>query len=108
MYAALLNEVDGIRLISPQRLREATTLSSSGIDAVFGNPTSWALGYAIGGLGSTATDSPTVFGVGGVGGSFACGDTATGVAFAITKNRLTADFSAAAQLYEIVSKALSG
>jgi hypothetical protein len=27
-----------------------------------------------------------VFGVGGVGGSFACGDSATGIAFAVTKN----------------------
>jgi CubicO group peptidase (beta-lactamase class C family) len=108
MYAALLNEVDGIRLISPERLREATTLSSNGTDAVFGNPTSWALGYAVGGLGSTAKESPTVFGVGGAGGSFACGDTATGIAFAVTKNRLTPDFSAATQLSQVVSQALSG
>ena len=108
MYAALLDDVDGIRLISRERLREATTLSSSGTDAVFGNPTSWALGYAVGGLGSTAKDSPTVFGVGGAGGSFACGDTATGIAFAVTKNRLTADFTAATQLSQIVSQALAG
>ena len=32
--------------------------------------------------------------MGGAGGSFAYGDTATGIAFAVTKNRLTADFSA--------------
>ena len=106
LYAALLNEVDGVRLISPNRLREATAVSSSGIDAVFGNPTSWALGYSIGGLGSTGQDSPTVFGVGGLGGSFACGDTATGIAFAVTKNRLTMDFSAATQLSQLVSQAV--
>ena len=43
---------------------------------------------------------------GDVGGSFACGDTATGIAFAVTKNRLTPDFSAAAEISQIVKKAL--
>jgi CubicO group peptidase (beta-lactamase class C family) len=106
IYAALLTEVDGVRLISPERLREATGVSSSGMDQVFGNPTTWGLGYSVGGLGS-AQDSKTVFGVGGVGGSFACGDTATGIAFAVTKNRLAMDFNAATQLSDIVRKALA-
>lgn len=104
MYAALLNEVDGVRLISPDRLREATAVSSSGPDAVFGMPTTWALGFSIGRLGSTPQESPTAFGVGGAGGSFAYGDTATGIAFAVTKNRLTQDFSAATQLSQLVDK----
>ncbi len=107
MYAALLTEVDGVRLISPERLREATAVSSSGTDQVFGNPSTWGLGYAIGGLGSAAEDSNSVFGVGGVGGSFACGDTASGIAFAVTKNRLIHDFNAAAELRKIVKKALA-
>jgi CubicO group peptidase (beta-lactamase class C family) len=102
MYAALLGEVDGVRLISSDRLRAATTLEMSGPDAVFGMPGAWGLGYSIGRLGSTAQESPTVFGVGGAGGSFACGDTATGVAFAVTKNRLTQDFDAATKLSQIV------
>ena len=105
MYAALLSEVDGVRLISAARLREATAVSSSGMDQVFGNPTTWGLGYAIGGLGAPQ-DAKTVFGVGGIGGSFACGDTATGIAFALTKNRLTPDFIAASELREIVRKTL--
>jgi len=108
MYAALLTGVDGVRLITPERLREVTSVSSSGVDQVFGNASvSWGLGYAIGGLGPAAQDSNTVFGVGGVGGSFASGDTATGIAFAFTKNRLTQDFSAAAELSQIVNKALT-
>jgi CubicO group peptidase (beta-lactamase class C family) len=106
MYAALMTQVDGIRLISAEQLREATAVSSSGMDQVFGNPTTWGLGYSIGGLG-TAQDSRTVFGVGGVGGSFACGDTATGIAFAVTKNRLAMDFNTATQLSDIVRKALA-
>jgi len=107
MYAALLGEVDGIRLISRERLREATTVSISGVDQVFGMPTTWALGYGIGRLGSTAQESPTSFGVGGAGGSFAYGDSATGIAFAVTKNRLTMDFSAATQISQIVTEAVS-
>jgi CubicO group peptidase (beta-lactamase class C family) len=106
MYAALLGEVDGIRLISPERLREVTAVAMTGQDQIFGMPTTWGLGYAIGGLGS-GQDSQTVFGVGGAGGSFACGDTTSGIAFAVTKNRLTSDFNAATQLRQIFAGALS-
>lgn len=108
MYAAMLDEVGGVRLISPARLREATALSTSGNDEVFGNHTRWALGYAVGGLGSGSDsgDDESVFGVGGVGGSFACGDTASGISFAVTKNRLKMDFGAATRLGEMVTSAL--
>ena len=108
MYAALLGEVDGVRLISPERLREVTAVSSKGVDEVFGMPTTWGLGYSIGLLGSSAEESPTAFGVGGVGGGFAYGDTSTGIAFALTKNRLTADFSAATEISQMVNTAVSG
>src|SRR6267378_212784 len=100
MYASLLGDVDGIRLIPAARLREATAVAMSGTDAVFGMPTTWALGYSIGRPGSM--DSTTTFGVGGAGGSFACGDTETGIAFALTKNRLTQDFDAVAQISQLV------
>ena len=105
MYAALIGEVDGVRLISPERLREATAISSSGVDAVFGMPTTWGLGFSIGLPGSTPQETPTVFGVGGAGGSFAYGDTASGIAFALTKNRLTLDFSAVGQMIQLVNEA---
>src|SRR6184192_1961271 len=101
MYASLLGEVDGKRLLSPERLREATTVQFSGPDQVFGQPTTWTLGYAVGGIGAVAD---TVFGVGGVGGSFAGCDAATGIAFAVTKNRLANDFNAATQIIGLVTK----
>jgi CubicO group peptidase (beta-lactamase class C family) len=104
MYAALLGEVDGVRLLTPERLAEATTVSSSGTDEVFGMPTTWGLGYGIGGP-HPAAPSPTVFGYGGVGGGFACGDTATGVAWAVTKNRVSNDFATATQLGQMISGA---
>ncbi|HET6857005.1 MAG TPA: serine hydrolase domain-containing protein [Streptomyces sp.] len=105
MYAALLGEVDGVRLLSPRRLREATAPAVSGIDEVFGNPSTWALGYAIGLPGGDPEDCPSVFGMGGAGGSFAYGDSATGTAFALTKNVLSFDFSTAETCVGIVRDA---
>jgi CubicO group peptidase (beta-lactamase class C family) len=106
MYASLLGEVDGVGLISPERLREATVISSSGVDEVFGMPSTWGLGFSIGLPGSSGQETPSAFGVGGVGGSFAYGDTATGIAFALTKNRLTPDFTAANQISQIVNEVM--
>jgi CubicO group peptidase (beta-lactamase class C family) len=108
MYAAMLGEVDGLRLLSPERLRQATTAPVSGVDEVFGMPTTWALGYAIGVPGGSPEKSQTAFGVGGVGGSFAFCDSATGIAFGMTKNRLTRDFSAATQVIQLVLKGADG
>ena len=106
MYAALMGEVDGVRLIPRERLREVSAAAFTGVDQIMGNPVTWALGYSIGQLGSDAQQTPTVIAMGGVGGSFAYADTATGVAFALTKNRLTADFSAAQRISGIVTEAV--
>ena len=108
MYAALLGEVDGVRLTSPERLREISAVAFSGVDQIMGFPSTWALGYSIGRLGTEAQETPTVFGMGGVGGSYAYADTATGVAFALTKNRLTPDFGAAERVARIVTEAIGG
>ncbi len=107
MYAALMDEVDGVRLLSPERLREVSAVAFSGVDEIMGNPVSWALGYALGHPGGDPEGPSTAFGMGGAGGSNAYSDTATGVAFALTKNRLTADFGAAEQVAGIVTKAVA-
>ena len=107
MYAALLGEVEGVRLISPHRLREVSTVAMSGVDEIFGFPTSWGLGYSIGQLMSNAHETRHVFGVGGVGGSYAYADAETGTTFALTKNRLTPSFDTAEQVAEIVTKAVA-
>lgn len=104
VYAALLGEVDGVRLIPPERLREVSAPAFSGEDQIMGNPVTWALGYAIGGLGNDPRE--TLFGFGGVGGSFAYADTATGIAFALTKNRLAPDFGTAERVAGIVADAV--
>jgi CubicO group peptidase (beta-lactamase class C family) len=105
MYAALLGEVDGVRLLTPERLRAVTAVSSSGTDEVFGQPTTWGLGYGIGGPDLEDRSATTVFGYGGVGGSFACGDTATGTAWAVTKNRVSNDFATSTRIGRLVNQA---
>jgi CubicO group peptidase (beta-lactamase class C family) len=114
MYAALLGDVDGVQLVSPARLREITAVAVDGVDQVFGNRGQLSLGYSIGRPTPNPPESPaqpdasTVFGWSGTGGSHASADTATGIAFALTKNRFTsADFSTAAHVAENVTKALS-
>jgi CubicO group peptidase (beta-lactamase class C family) len=107
MYAALLGEVGGVRLIGPQRLREVSAVAMSGIDQIFGFPTSWGLGYSIGQMMSNAQETQSVFGVGGVGGSHAYADWASGITFALTKNRLAPSFETAERVAGIVTKAVA-
>lgn len=105
LYAALLGEVDGVRLLSPESLRLAAETSATGVDEVFGFPTTWGLGFSVGMPGFAA---PTLFGVGGVGGSYAGGDVGSGVAFAITKNRLRPDFDSTGAVLRVVLEATAG
>jgi CubicO group peptidase (beta-lactamase class C family) len=106
MYAALLGEVDGVRLLTPERLREVGAVASSGIDEVYGNPSTWALGYGLGLPDGSGGDPPTAFGMAGAGGSFAFADPATGVAFGLTKNRLGMDFDTVNRVVGLVTAAL--
>ena len=107
MYAALLGEVDGVRLISPERLREVSAVAMSGVDEIFGFPSSWGLGYVIGQFLSNAHETQHIFGVGGIGGSHAYADTATGTTFALTKNRLAPSFDTAEEVAGIVTNAVA-
>lgn len=84
MYAALLGEVDGVRLVPPARLAELSGVAYAGPDVVMGMPTKWALGYGIG----TPWGDPLPFGMPGIGGCAAYADVATGTAFALTSTRL--------------------
>jgi CubicO group peptidase (beta-lactamase class C family) len=99
LYAALLGPVHGVRLLSPERLKQVSAVATSGTDEVFGRPSSWTLGYS---TGTSGRD--TAFGWGGAGGSLGYADTATGLAFALTKNRLTFDFNTAIQVSQIVTE----
>ncbi|ASO20931.1 CubicO group peptidase (beta-lactamase class C family) [Actinoalloteichus hoggarensis] len=87
MYAALLGEVDGVRLVSPARLREISAVQTRDVDQVTGHAYPKALGYNVGRPGTTSEATPGVFGMVGMGGSAAYADSSTGVTVALTKNR---------------------
>jgi len=109
MYAALLGEVDGVRLVSSDRLREISSLATTGFDEMTTGPATWSLGYSIGRPGSSPEDSPTVFGMVGMGGSAAYADTATGITFALTKNKFNPmESSAVEQIDQLVTKVVAG
>jgi CubicO group peptidase (beta-lactamase class C family) len=108
LYAALLGEVDGVRLFSPERLVEITSPALTGTDELMGNPATWALGYPIGRLGSSAEESPRSFGMPGMGGSVGWADRDTGVAFGLTKNRFNpTEATAAIQIGNLVAESLA-
>lgn len=101
MYAALLGEVGGVRLVSPERLTEIGAPAVTGVDEVFGNPVTWALGYAI-----EDEARPTRFGMVGAGGTVARVDPATGVSFAIMRNTFGfGDLSAAEKVAGLIEGA---
>ena len=68
-------------------------------------PTTWGSATASAAPPVTPRAPLTVFGVGGVGGSFARGDTATGIAWAVTKNRVSNDFGTSTQLGQLIAGA---
>ena len=81
MYAALMGEVDGVRLISPERLKEITTVVTDGPDWAFGGELPKTLGYV-------AQRDGTRFGWSGSGGSLAGYYPDLNLSVAVTKNYL--------------------
>lgn len=107
MYAALLDEVGGVRLVSPDRLAAMTSVSTSGIDQMTGAPARYGLGYTVGTIGQRPV-SQTTFGMVGVGGSAAYADTATGITVALTKNRFNpVEIDAYDRVHELAVSELS-
>ncbi len=81
LYAALMGEVDGVRLISPERLKTVTTVLTQGPDWAFGGDLPKTLGY-VAQLGGTR------FGWSGNGGSLAGFYPELNLSIAVTKNYL--------------------
>jgi CubicO group peptidase (beta-lactamase class C family) len=101
MYAGWLGEVDGARVVSVARLRDASTVSASGPDQVYGNDCRMSLGFALG-LPWEGADAPRTFGMAGAGGSWAGADPDRGVAVAVTKNVLSMDFTTVQRIVSAV------
>jgi CubicO group peptidase (beta-lactamase class C family) len=90
LYAMLAGggELDGVRLLSPERVSQATALQTSEVDAVLGWPINRALGYVLGEESSPMGRSLASFGHPGSGGSIGFADPTNHFAFALTKTRL--------------------
>jgi CubicO group peptidase (beta-lactamase class C family) len=95
MYGALANggEVDGVRLVSKERVREMQRICTREPDRVImGIPLTKGIGYFMGGTlnGMVGAAGPreTAFGHPGAGGSIAFADPEVGLAIAVTLNKM--------------------
>ncbi|WP_431043079.1 serine hydrolase domain-containing protein [Streptomyces sp. P1-3] len=108
MYAALIGEVDGVRLLTPETLASATKEQASGADQVMVVPSRFSSGYML----PTATDpmtGPNAFGHTGRGGSLGFADPEHGIAFGYVMNHIIGgpDDVRAASLVDAVRRALA-
>lgn len=88
LYAALVGEVDGVRLLGADSVAAATALQTRAWDLVLETAEPKGIGYFLGHPESPMGDRLSAFGHPGYGGSIAFADPEHGFAFALTKNRL--------------------
>ncbi|WP_411079646.1 serine hydrolase domain-containing protein [Streptomyces sp. cmx-18-6] len=87
MYAALIGEVDGTRLLTPETLTLATNEQAAGRDQVLVAPSRFSSGYQLPTEDNPMT-GPNAFGHNGRGGSLAFADPDRGVAFGYVMNHI--------------------
>ena len=86
-YAALIGEVDGVRLLSAEALAAATATRADGPDRVLRLPMHFGSGFML--APTLCADAPdTAFGHPGAGGSLGFADPAKGLAFAYVMNQM--------------------
>ncbi|WP_055691615.1 serine hydrolase domain-containing protein [Streptomyces prasinus] len=107
MYAALIGEVDGVRLLTPEKLASATEEQASGKDQVMMSPSRFSTGYMLPTNGNLMT-GPNAFGHTGRGGSLALADPEHDIAFGYVTNHIISgsDDVRAVSLTEAVRKVL--
>ncbi|MFI2204734.1 serine hydrolase domain-containing protein [Streptomyces sp. NPDC020192] len=107
MYAALIGEVDGIRLFTPETLGSATKEQASGADQVMVVPSRFSSGFMLP-TETTPMTGPNSFGHTGRGGSLGFADPKHGIAFGYVMNHIIGgpDDMRAASLAEAVRQSL--
>lgn len=86
-YAALIGEVDGVRLLEEQTVERAREMAVRGRDKLLQIPTRFGLGYMLPPSLGTACRS-SAFGHPGAGGSLAFADPLSGLAVGFVVNRM--------------------
>jgi CubicO group peptidase (beta-lactamase class C family) len=89
LFALLVGEVDGVRLLSPAIVDEARKVHASGPDRVLVVRTDWGLGFALPGGPMFRVPATGTFGHSGATGSFAFADPERQLAFAYVPNRMS-------------------
>jgi CubicO group peptidase (beta-lactamase class C family) len=90
VYASLIADgADAVRLLPPDRVRQASALQVDAVDASSGDRNRFGLGYGLGGPDSSTGPRLSAFGHGGYGGAHGFADPEYGLAVGFTKNRLT-------------------
>jgi CubicO group peptidase (beta-lactamase class C family) len=87
LYAAVIGEVDGVRLVAPETLARATGEQCRGIDRVSGYETAYALGFQLS-FPFRPMAGPGSFGHYGLGGSVGFAHPGLGFAFGYTVNQM--------------------
>ncbi|MFJ2608684.1 serine hydrolase domain-containing protein [Streptomyces sp. NPDC087425] len=108
MYAALISEVDGTRLLAPETLESATKEQAGGKDQVMLIPSRFSSGYMLP-TDSNPMAGPHSFGHTGRGGSLGFADPHHGIAFGYVMNNVIggADDMRAHALVEAVRRSLT-
>lgn len=89
VYAALASgQVDGVRLLPPERIKLASALQYAGPDFMGGGMHHKAHGYHLGEPGSAMSEWQVCFGHAGAGGSYGFADPEYGLSFGICKTRM--------------------
>ncbi len=107
MYAALANggQVDGVRLVSPERIGLMSTVQVDWPDRVLMMPMRKSIGFFNGGkmMGMHGATGPreTAFGHPGAGGSIAFADPEVGLSIAVTINKMQTTLQAEGPTFEI-------
>ncbi|MEU2827123.1 serine hydrolase domain-containing protein [Streptomyces lavendulae] len=96
MYAALLGEVDGLRLLSPAGVEAAAAVAVEGTDRMLLRRHAKGLGHFL--CRPPMGGETTAFGHHGSGGSVAFADRARGLSFALTRTRLVGPDNGTTQL----------
>lgn len=108
MYAALIGEVDGVRLFTSDTLASATKEQANGRDEVLVAPSRFSTGYMLPTEDNPMT-GPCSFGHTGRGGSLGFADPEHGIAFAYVMNHIISgpDDARAASLVDAVRRSLT-